>query len=57
MILRIIDEQVTFDIYKDFKFPSRDNNCFSIDTIDRFVNMIIQESKYMDHLMYTIVSG
>ena len=48
MILKINDEQITFDVYKNSKFPSRDNTCFSIDVIDHFVNMSIQESKYMD---------
>ena len=41
MILRINDEQVTFDVYKDSKFPYRDNTCFSVNAIDQFVNMSI----------------
>ena len=28
LILRINDEQVTFNVYKDSKFTSRDNTCF-----------------------------
>ena len=37
-----------FDVYKDSNFPSRDNTCFSIDAIDHFVDMSIQESKCVD---------
>ena len=47
-ILKINDEQITFDVYKDFNFPSKDNTCFSIDAIDCFVDMSIQENKYVD---------
>ena len=45
MILKINDEQITFDVYKDSKFPFIDNTHFFIDAIDRFVDMSIQESK------------
>ena len=48
MILKINDEQITFDVYKDSKFLSRDDTCFYIDAIDRFVDMSIQESKCVD---------
>ena len=47
-ILKINDEQITFDVYKDFNFPSKDNTCFFIDAIDHFVSMSIQESKCVD---------
>ena len=48
MILKINDEQITFDVYKDSNFASRDNIYFSIDVIDHFVGMSIQESKCVD---------
>ena len=48
MILKINDEQITFDVYKDSNFPFRDNTCFSIDAIDCFVDISIQESKCVD---------
>ena len=48
MILKINDEQITFDVYKDSNFASRDDTCFFIDAIDRFVDMRIQESKCED---------
>ena len=48
MILMTNYEQITFDVYKDSKFPSKDDTCFSIDAIDRFVDMSIQESKCLD---------
>ena len=35
-------------MYKDFNFPSRDDTCFFIDAIDRFVDLSIQESKCED---------
>ena len=41
LIFRINDEQITFDVFKDTKFPSSDNICFSIDVIDRFVDLSI----------------
>ena len=48
MILKINDEQITFDVYKDSNFPSINDTCFFIDAIDRFVDMSIQESKCKD---------
>ena len=48
MILKINDEQITFDVHKDSNFLSRDDTCFFIDAIDRFVDMRIQESKCED---------
>ena len=48
MILRINDEQITFDVYKDSNFSFRDNTCFSIDAINRFVDISIQENKCVD---------
>ena len=47
-ILKINDEQITFDVYKDSNFPFKDDTCFYIDAIDRFVDMSIQESKCVD---------
>ena len=47
-ILKINDEQITFDVYKDSNFPFRDDTCFFINAIDRFVDMSIQESKCKD---------
>ena len=41
MILKINDEQITFDVYKDSKFSSRDDTCFSIEAIDRVIDMSI----------------
>ena len=48
MILKINDEQITFNVYKDSKFSYRNDTCFFIDAIDRFVDMSIQESKCED---------
>ena len=47
-ILKINDEQITFDVYKDSNFSFRDNTYFSIDAIDCFVGMSIQENKCVD---------
>ena len=47
-ILKINDEEITFDVYKDSNFPFRDNTYFSIDAIDHFVDMSIQKSKCVD---------
>ena len=41
LILRINDEQVTFNVYKDSQFTSRDNTCFSINAIERFVDLSV----------------
>ena len=48
MILRINDEQVTFNVYKDSQFTSRDNTCFFINAIDPFVDVSVQDNKYVD---------
>ena len=48
LILRINDEQVTFNVYKDSQFTSRNNTCFSINAIDRFVDLSVQDNKYVD---------
>ena len=47
MILRINDEYVTFNVYKDSQFTSRDNTYFSINAIDCFVDMSVQDNKYV----------
>ena len=48
MFLRINDEQVTFNVYKDSQFTFRDNTCFSINTIDHFMDLSVQDNKYVD---------
>ena len=48
LILRINDEQVTFNVYKDSKFTSKDNTCFFINAIDGFVDLSVQDNKYVD---------
>ena len=35
-------------MYKDSQFTSRDNTCFFINVIDRFVDLSVQENKYVD---------
>ena len=35
-------------MYKDSQFTSRDNTCFSINAIDRFVDLSVQDNKYVD---------
>ena len=53
----INDEQVTFNVYKDFQFTSRDNTCFSINAIDRFVDVSVQDNKYVDPFDRHLVQG
>ena len=57
LILRINDEQVTFNVYKDSQFTSRDNTCFSINAIDRFVDLSVQDNKYVDPFDMNIGTG
>ena len=47
LILRINDEQFTFNVYKDSQFISRNNTCFFINAIDRFVDLSLQDNKYV----------
>ena len=35
-------------MYKDSQFTSRDNTYFSINAIDRFVDLSVQDNKYVD---------
>jgi hypothetical protein len=37
LILRLEDEQVTFNVFKSMKYPSESNSCFQIDIIDNLV--------------------
>ena len=43
-----INELITFYVFKDTNFLSSDNTCFSINVIDRFFDISIQENKYVD---------
>ena len=38
LILRLGDEQVSFNVFKAIKFPSEVDSCFKIDVIDKVVN-------------------
>ena len=48
LILRINNEKVTFNVYKDSLFTSRDNTCFFINAIECFVDLSVQDNKYED---------
>ena len=50
LILRINDEQVTFNVFKSMKYSSGANTCFKIDAIDQFVDEKFQEYRLEDSL-------
>ena len=50
IVLRINDEQVTFNVFKAMKFPSSSDTCFRIDAIDSVVDDKFQENKFEDLL-------
>ena len=50
LILRINDEQVTFNVFKSMKYSSGTDTCFKIDAIDQFVDEKFQECRLEDSL-------
>ena len=44
-------------MYKDSQFTSRDNICFFIIVIDRFVDFSVQDNKYVDPFDMHIGTG
>ena len=43
LILRVQDEQVTFDVFEAMKFPSEVHSCFQINTLDRIILETFEE--------------
>ncbi|KAL5548870.1 hypothetical protein UlMin_004101 [Ulmus minor] len=43
LILRVQDEQVTFDVFEAMKFPSEVQSCFQINTLDRLISETFKE--------------
>ncbi|KAL5550248.1 hypothetical protein UlMin_000424 [Ulmus minor] len=43
LILRVQDEQVTFDVFEAMKFPSEVQSCFQINTLDRLISETFEE--------------
>ncbi|KAL5575067.1 hypothetical protein UlMin_016766 [Ulmus minor] len=43
LILRVQDEQVTFDVFEAMKFPSEVHSCFQINTLDRLISENFEE--------------
>ncbi|KAL5565133.1 hypothetical protein UlMin_028297 [Ulmus minor] len=43
LILRLQDEQVTFDVFEAMKFPSEVHSCFQINTLDRLISETFEE--------------
>ena len=48
LILRINDEQITFNVFKATKFSSSGSTCSSRDTNNHAFDKSIQENKYVD---------
>ena len=57
LILRINSEQITFNVYKDSQFTFRDNTYFFINAIDCFVDLSVQDNKYVDPFDMHIGTG
>lgn len=47
LILRVQDEQVTFNVFEAIKYPSEQDDCFQIDVVDRLVD----ETFKVEHLI------
>ncbi|KAL5554234.1 hypothetical protein UlMin_041635 [Ulmus minor] len=43
LILRVQDEQVTFDVFEAMKFPCEVHSCFQINTLDRLISENFEE--------------
>ena len=43
LILRVQDEQVTFDVFEAMKFPSEVHSCFQINTLDKLISETFEE--------------
>ncbi|KAL5566422.1 hypothetical protein UlMin_029586 [Ulmus minor] len=57
LILRVQDEQVTFNVFEAMKFPSNVNACFEISVLDRVVAEKFHESFPSSSLENCIVNG
>ncbi|KAL5541132.1 hypothetical protein UlMin_044349 [Ulmus minor] len=57
LILRVQDEQVTFNVFEAMKFPSNVNSCFEISILDRVVAENFHESFPSSSLENCIVNG
>ncbi|KAL5556754.1 hypothetical protein UlMin_038990 [Ulmus minor] len=57
LILRVQDEQVTFNVFEAMKFPSNVNSCFEISILDRVVAEKFHESFPSSSLENCIVNG
>ncbi|KAL5538589.1 hypothetical protein UlMin_045511 [Ulmus minor] len=43
LILRVQDEQVTFDVFEAMKFPTEVDSCFQINTLDRLISKSFED--------------
>ncbi|XP_056169350.1 uncharacterized protein LOC130138655 [Syzygium oleosum] len=50
LILRVQDDLVSFNVFKAMKYPSNDNSCFRVETVDKLVNNVFQENIFKDPL-------
>ncbi|KAL5560436.1 hypothetical protein UlMin_036647 [Ulmus minor] len=57
LILRVQDEQVTFNVFEAMKFPSNVNSCFEISILDRVIAEKFHESFPSSSLENCIVNG
>ena len=57
LTIRVQDEQVTFKVFKTHKFPSKDNCCFQIDTVDQQVDKVYKISHPKDPLKASLSKG
>ncbi|KAL5560607.1 hypothetical protein UlMin_036818 [Ulmus minor] len=57
LILRVQDEQVTFNVFEAMKFPSNVSSCFEISILDRVVAEKFHESFPSSSLENCIVNG
>ncbi|XP_058189228.1 uncharacterized protein LOC131306817 [Rhododendron vialii] len=57
LILRVQDEQVTFEVFEAMKYPSTTDTCFNIDVIDELVVENFEESHLAEPLEACLVQS
>ncbi|KAL2475346.1 Uncharacterized protein Adt_36082 [Abeliophyllum distichum] len=55
LILRLSEEQVTFDVFKAIKYPTESDTCFKVDMVDNVVHENFQLNNLSDSLEVCIV--
>jgi len=55
-VLRVQDDQVTFNVFQALKHPTKDQTCYRLDVIDCVVHDCFQANRFEDPLEGCLVN-